>query len=62
LNVHDVFNKINKKYKNKNIRKVIENSRGRYYINIPKEVRKFVEDEYRKPTNKYGFEPFENHF
>jgi len=31
-------------------------------MNFIKEIRKFVEDECKKPTNAYGFEPFENHF
>ncbi len=30
--------------------------------NIIEKVRKFVEDECRKPTSKYGFEPYEYHF
>lgn len=30
--------------------------------NIIEEVRQFVEDECRKPTSKYGFEPYEHHF
>jgi len=31
-------------------------------LNIVEEIKKFVEIECRKPTSKYGFEPFENHF
>lgn len=29
---------------------------------ITEEIRKFVEEECRKPTSKYGYEPFERHF
>ncbi|MFH1711481.1 MAG: HD domain-containing protein [Nanoarchaeota archaeon] len=29
---------------------------------ITEEIRKFVEDECRKPSSKYGFEPYETHF
>ena len=29
---------------------------------ITEEIRKFVEGECRKPTSKYGFEPYETHF
>jgi uncharacterized protein len=31
-------------------------------MNIVEEIRKFVKEECEKPTSKYGFEPFENHF
>ena len=31
-------------------------------MNIVKEVRKFVEDECKKPSSKYGYEPFTFHF
>ncbi|NCN87032.1 HD domain-containing protein [archaeon] len=30
--------------------------------NIVDKVRDFVEEECKKPTSKYGYEPFENHF
>lgn len=30
--------------------------------NIIEKIRKFVEEECRKPTSKYGFEPYEFHF
>ena len=29
---------------------------------IVEEIREFVEEECKKPTSKYGYEPFENHF
>jgi HD superfamily phosphodiesterase len=31
-------------------------------MNIVERVRQFVEDECKKPTSKYGYEPFTNHF
>lgn len=31
-------------------------------MNIIEKVKQFVEDECKKPTSKYGYEPFENHF
>ena len=31
-------------------------------IEIIKEIKKFVEEECKKPSSKYGFEPFEFHF
>lgn len=31
-------------------------------MNFIKEIRKFVREECEKPTSKYGFQPFENHF
>lgn len=31
-------------------------------MNIVEKTRQFVEDECKKPTSKYGYEPFENHF
>jgi uncharacterized protein len=31
-------------------------------MNIIEKVRQFVEDECKKPTSKYGYEPYENHF
>ncbi|MDP3991180.1 MAG: HD domain-containing protein [Candidatus Nealsonbacteria bacterium] len=31
-------------------------------MDVVQEIRKFVEDECRKPTSKYGFEPFPYHF
>lgn len=31
-------------------------------MEITEKIRQFVEDECRKPTSKYGFEPYENHF
>jgi len=31
-------------------------------MNIVEEARKFVEEECKKPTSKYGFQPYENHF
>ncbi|NTW14251.1 MAG: HD domain-containing protein [Candidatus Moranbacteria bacterium] len=31
-------------------------------MEITEKVRRFVEAECRKPTSKYGFEPYENHF
>lgn len=31
-------------------------------MDIVEKVRKFVRDECKKPTSKYGYEPFENHF
>lgn len=30
--------------------------------NIVEEIKKFVQEECRKPSSKYGLEPFENHF
>jgi hypothetical protein len=29
---------------------------------IIEQVKKFVEEEYKKPTNKYGYEAFSGHF
>lgn len=29
---------------------------------IVEEIKKFVKEECERPTSKYGFEPFENHF
>lgn len=31
-------------------------------INVVEEIRKFVEEECKKPGSKYGFEPYETHF
>lgn len=31
-------------------------------MNIVEKVRQFVEEECKRPTSKYGYEPFENHF
>lgn len=31
-------------------------------MNIINQVKQFVEDECKKPTSKYGYEPFTNHF
>jgi uncharacterized protein len=31
-------------------------------MNMPEEVRKFVEGECKKPGSKYGYEPYTNHF